>query len=123
MSSLQAPHMLENTAVENGVENGTRNSGQFTGKPGPGRPSKKELQVRLAAETDRLAASLDRVPTAFEHALIRQLAALNLQTPTLDTARVSSRIAKQLGIKPATDKPAAKPTIKDYAAAKKAAQS
>ncbi len=45
-----------------------------------------------------LTAALDHKPSAFERALIQQLAAVLWLRPTLDTARVTSRIIGQLGL-------------------------
>jgi hypothetical protein len=62
----------------------------------------------------------DRPPNQIEHRLLRQLAAINLRRPTLDGARVASRICSQLGFSAATaGRPASSataPTLDDIAA-------
>src|SRR5258708_5030423 len=69
---------------------------QFDGsKPGPGRPYNSKHVRAIVAE---LTAALDHKPSAFERALIQQLAAVLWLRPTLDTARVASRIIGQLGL-------------------------
>jgi len=87
------------------VEQSTQQSGaepvgpwwQF--KPGhSGNPRGNSMtRARYDAETERLIASLNHRASAVEVALIRQLAALNMRRPTIESARIASRIASQLG--------------------------
>ena len=71
-------------------------------KPGQsGNPSgingRTKPAPRLVAEIERLTAGLGREPTVIEAVLIKQLAAVLLRPPNLETARIASRICAQLG--------------------------